>query len=89
MEVPLANGTGYVPVQLQYSNAVHGPEGPIPYPHGMEPPNGTKPPVTNPPNTNPANPPVTTDPDLAKVVASWGQLEDFVKKAIIRLASSR
>ena len=29
-EVPLANGKGNVPVQFNYSNAVHGPEGPIP-----------------------------------------------------------
>ena len=28
-EVPLTDGSGTVPVQLQYSNAVHGPEGPI------------------------------------------------------------
>lgn len=33
MEVPLANGTGIVPIQLMYSNAVHGPEGSIPAPH--------------------------------------------------------
>ncbi len=32
-EVPLADGTGVVPVQFMYSNAVHGPEGPIPQPH--------------------------------------------------------
>jgi hypothetical protein len=32
-EVPLTSGTGTVPIQLQYSNAVHGPEGPIPAPH--------------------------------------------------------
>ena len=32
-EVPLASGAGTVPVQLMYSNAVHGPEGPIPAPH--------------------------------------------------------
>ena len=32
-EVPLADGSGTVPVQFQYSNAVHGPEGPIPQPH--------------------------------------------------------
>jgi hypothetical protein len=32
-EVPLANGSGTVPVQFQYSNAVHGPEGPIARPH--------------------------------------------------------
>lgn len=29
-EVPLANGQGLVPVQLIYSNALHGPQGPIP-----------------------------------------------------------
>ena len=32
-EVPLANGNGTVPIQLQYSNAVHGPEGSISQPH--------------------------------------------------------
>lgn len=32
-EVPLTGGNGTVPVQFQYSNAVHGPEGPIPAPH--------------------------------------------------------
>lgn len=32
-EVPLSNGSGKVPVQFQYSNAVHGPEGPISQPH--------------------------------------------------------
>ncbi|MEZ6129651.1 MAG: hypothetical protein R3C59_13290 [Planctomycetaceae bacterium] len=34
-EVPLANGSGVVPVQLLYSNAVHGPEGPISQPHSL------------------------------------------------------
>jgi hypothetical protein len=89
MEVPLADGSGTVPIQLQYSNAVHGPEGPLPYPHGMEPPPGTptNPPNNNPPNTNP--PTNINDADLAKLVAGWNQLEDFVKKAIIRLANSR
>ena len=32
-EVTLTNGNGTVPVQFQYSNAVHGPEGPIATPH--------------------------------------------------------
>jgi hypothetical protein len=32
-EVPLANGQGTVPIQLMWSNAVDGPEGPIPDPH--------------------------------------------------------
>jgi hypothetical protein len=34
-EVALADGSGMVPVQLQYSNAVHGPEGPIAEPHPL------------------------------------------------------
>jgi hypothetical protein len=33
VEVPLANGQGTVPIQLMWSNAVHGPEGPIANPH--------------------------------------------------------
>ena len=32
-EVPLADGSGTVPVQWPYSNFAHGPEGPIPQPH--------------------------------------------------------
>jgi hypothetical protein len=32
-EVALRNGTGTVPIQFQYSNAVHGPEGPLAAPH--------------------------------------------------------
>ena len=34
-EVPLADGSGHVPVQLPYSNFVHGPEGPISMPHPL------------------------------------------------------
>jgi len=34
-EVPLTNGSGAVPVQLIYSNAVQGPEGPISQPHPL------------------------------------------------------
>ncbi len=34
-EVMLTDGSGYVPVQFQYSNAVHGPEGPITEPHPL------------------------------------------------------
>jgi hypothetical protein len=33
-EVPLADGSGMVPIQLMWSNAVSGPEGPIAAPHG-------------------------------------------------------
>jgi hypothetical protein len=32
-EVPLTDGSGTVPIQLMWSNAVSGPEGPIPAPH--------------------------------------------------------
>jgi hypothetical protein len=32
-EVPLADGSGTVPIQLMWSDAVHGPEGPIAAPH--------------------------------------------------------
>jgi hypothetical protein len=32
-EVPLSDGSGTVPIQLMWSNAVSGPEGPIPTPH--------------------------------------------------------
>ncbi len=32
-EISLTNGTGTVPIQLLYSNAVHGPEEPIQHPH--------------------------------------------------------
>jgi hypothetical protein len=32
-EVPLADGSGTVPTQLMWSNAVAGPEGPIATPH--------------------------------------------------------
>jgi hypothetical protein len=32
-EVPLTNGSGTVPIQFMYSDAVHGPEGPISAPH--------------------------------------------------------
>ncbi len=35
LEVDLTDGSGKVPVQLQYSNAVHGPEGPIAQPHSL------------------------------------------------------
>jgi hypothetical protein len=34
-EVPLTPGPGTAPVQFQYSNAVHGPEGPIAKPHPL------------------------------------------------------
>ena len=107
-EIPLADGSGTVPVQFCYSNAVHGPEGPIDYPHGMEPAPGSQPannpPQNNPPpnnsppsnnnppnnsvpNNNPANPLTGLPQDLQSLISSWGQLDDYIKKAILKLAS--
>ena len=93
-EVPLADGSGTVPIQLCYSNAVHGPEGPIDYPHGMEPPPGTKPPPNNPPPANPDPTPAsgngtpsTAPPQVQRMLNDWDHLEDYVKKAILKLLS--
>lgn len=91
LEVPLTDGSGLVPIQLNYSNAVHGPEGPIDYPHGMEPAPGTKPPQNNPPPTNPGNStpvsnnPSSAPPQVQKMLKDWDNLEDYVKKAILKL----
>mgnify|MGYP003381375163 CR=1 FL=1 len=35
-EIPLADGSGSVPIQLPYSNFAHGPEGPISQPHPLQ-----------------------------------------------------
>lgn len=98
-EALLADGSGTVPIQLCYSNAVHGPEGPIDYPHGMEPPPGSRPPQNNPPPnnpapTNPSNPsapvsgsPNSLPPEIKGMISNWDQLEDYVKKAILKLLS--
>jgi hypothetical protein len=98
-EVPLADGSGTVPVQFVYSNAVHGPEGPIDYPHGMEPPPGStpvqNPPPSNPLPSNPTNPstpvsgppPASLPPEIKGLISNWGQLEDYVQKAILKLLS--
>ena len=96
-EVPLADGSGTVPVQLQYSNAVHGPEGPIDYPHGMEPPPGTRPPKNNPPPSNtppasnqpPSNPGSQGNlpPQIQKMIGDWDHLDQYVKLAILKLLS--
>jgi hypothetical protein len=99
-EIALADGSGTVPIQLQYSNAVHGPEGPIDYPHGMEPPAGTPPPQfpqapknplpSNPPanNTSPTNPSNSGSnlpPEVKNLISNWDQMSDNVKWAIMKL----
>jgi hypothetical protein len=95
-EVPLADGSGTAPIQLCYSNAVHGPEGPIDYPHGMEPPPGSRPPQNNPPpsNPNPGNPPTSNPapqgnlpPQIQKMIGDWEHLDQYIKLAILKLLS--
>lgn len=83
VEVPLADGSGSVPIQLLYSNAIHGPAGPLPSPNQGDPLSG--------PGTNPGPPsnPNINDPELAQVIAHWNHLEDYVKKAILRLVESQ
>jgi hypothetical protein len=91
-QIQLADGSGTAPVQLCYSNAVHGPEGPIEYPHGMEPPPGTQP--SSPPSSSNPNPapatsgiPSNLPPDLMKVISNWDQFPDYIKQAIRKLTS--
>jgi hypothetical protein len=95
VEVPLANGSGKVPVQLCYSNAVHGPEGPIPAPHRGSPlpiPPASSPgsppakPGPKPPGQPPSHPPGSgADPDLDWVNKEWDQLPYDVKLKILKL----
>ena len=86
-EVPLADGSGSVPIQLMYSNAVHGPEGPLDYPHGTQPPPTNNPP-NNPPPSNGPSVPANVPPQVLKLITDWDQMEDYVKKAILKLLSS-
>lgn len=96
-EVPLADGTGPVPIQLIYSNAVHGPEGPIATPHRGSPlpparrrlnPNGSS-------GTGPVNPPQPPprprpspgqpDPTLQWIESEWDHLPERVKQQVLHL----
>ena len=90
-EVPLADGSGTVPVQLQYSNAVHGPEGPISTPHGMvptpanepdaPPANGGQPAGGDKPPGNGGKP--KGDSGLSHVIEGWPQLPVKAKRSIV------
>ena len=89
-DVPLSDGRGVVPVQFQYSNAVHGPEGPIDAPHRGKPlplpakrlpPPGTSP---SPPPVKPT-PPVTADEGLETLVKNWKRLPQQTRDQILRL----
>jgi hypothetical protein len=87
MEVPLADGSGMIPIQLMYSNAAHGPEGPITKPYGGSPlPLATRktprPGSSNPtPNPNPSGP----DPLLQTINDEWSKLPDATKRRVIQL----
>jgi hypothetical protein len=94
MEVDLANGSGKVPVQLCYSNAVHGPEGPIERPHGgaplpippvVPPPWASPSPGPAPQPTNPPQNPGTADPDLDWLRSEWDHLPESLKRQILKL----
>ncbi|WP_397568256.1 hypothetical protein [Schlesneria sp. T3-172] len=85
-EIPLADGSGTAPIQLMYSNAVHGPEGPIEYPHGTQPPPANNTP-DNPPPTNGPTVPANLPPQIQKMIREWDQMEDYVKQAILKLLS--
>lgn len=99
VEVQLANGGGKVPVQLQYSNFVHGPEGPIKVPHRgsplpippVSPPPGSSPapsPQPQPqPQPQPTNPPANggVDPGLDQIEKAWNNLPYETKLKILNL----
>lgn len=93
-EVPLADGSGMVPVQLLYSNAVHGPEGPIERPHRgpvlQQPtrrkPAGGTPSTPQPPKPKeppPSGPPPETALDW--INREWGILPNSVRSQILQL----
>ncbi len=86
-EVSLANGSGTVPVQFLYSNAVHGPEGPITRPHRGSPlpipPAPSSPPPSSPPNTTP--PPDPSNGGLDIIKQEWDQLPAAIRQQILRL----
>lgn len=87
VEVPLADGSGAVPVQLLYSNEAHGPEGPIAQPYSGAPLPPAKRRTPRPgssggtPTPNPSGP----DPWLQYIDKEWSQLPDAVKKQVIQL----
>lgn len=85
-EVALADGSGAVPVQLMYSNAVHGPEGPLAKPYSGNPLPPAKRKTPRPgggstPTPNPSGP----DPLLQTVNDEWSKLPDAVKRQVLQL----
>lgn len=94
-EVALADGSGMVPIQFQYSNAVHGPEGPtsaahgpVPPPHDVPhgPPPGTGTTGTGTTPSSPGAPPVDPgDTGLAYINEKWAGLPLPVRKKILGL----
>ncbi len=93
-EIPLADGSGSVPVQLMYSNAVHGPEGPLAKPYGGSPLPPAKRKTPKPgttggtPGPTPTPTPSGSDPWLQYIDKEWSQLPDAVKAQVIKLIQS-
>ena len=93
VEVPLSDGRGVVPIQYQYSNAVHGPEGPIPVPHSgrpLPPPSNPKPPPGTTPspqpnNGNTGNTPAAPVNGLDLLNKRWNKLPPEVQQQILQL----
>ncbi len=85
-EVPLADGSDAIPVQLLYSNAVHGPEGPLTQPRSGSalPPakrRTPRPGGSTPTPSNPSGP----DPLLQYIDSEWSKLPAAVKEQVIQL----
>ena len=95
VEINLAKGSGRVPVQLMYSNDVHGTEGPIskPYkgnPLPMSPPipvpgSSTPSPPPSQPNSPPPQTPPGHDAELDMINSAWDHLPDSVRMQILKL----
>lgn len=81
-EVPLADGSGLIPVQFLYSNAIQGPEGPLPQPRAGAPlpPAQRRTPRPGAPVT-PPNP----NAGLDWIEKEWARLPEAVKLQILKL----
>lgn len=86
-EVALADGSGTIPVQLLYSNAIHGPEGPLARPYAGSPLPPAQRKTPRPGSSMPSQPPSNSGPDpwLQYIDKEWSQLPDSVKAQVIKL----
>ncbi len=86
-EVTLTDGSDKVPVQLLYSNAVHGPEGPIAKPYSGNPLPSAKRKTPRPGGSTPtpSEPSGNSDQWLQYIDSEWSRLPESVKAQVIRL----